>query len=220
MEIKENVCENGKAEQVAEAKEVKKEKGSTAFGKFKDANALLEAYESLEAEFTRRSQRLKELERKTDNSLQESSADGGKGAEKLQQNAEKRKVRERAFDSFVAELEGEGRTLSGESVEEKEQAEERATGITATGNGGFVENQNQVSRSVEEKAEELYLAASSNEGVRLRIVGDYLASIGGVAAPVTKSGGGVLVSPLRKAKSIHEAGGMALRFFEKGGKNA
>lgn len=31
-------------------------------GKFKDVRALLEAYNSLEAEFTRRSQRLKELE--------------------------------------------------------------------------------------------------------------------------------------------------------------
>ena len=50
MEHKDNVCENKEAEQVAEAKV---EKGSTAFGKFKDANALLEAYESLQAEFTR-----------------------------------------------------------------------------------------------------------------------------------------------------------------------
>lgn len=36
---------------------------ATGLGKFKDVDALLEAYTSLEAEFTRRSQRLKELER-------------------------------------------------------------------------------------------------------------------------------------------------------------
>lgn len=35
---------------------------ATELGKFKDARALLDAYNSLEAEFTRRSQRLKELE--------------------------------------------------------------------------------------------------------------------------------------------------------------
>ncbi len=36
---------------------------ATGLGKFRDVDALLEAYTSLEAEFTRRSQRLKELER-------------------------------------------------------------------------------------------------------------------------------------------------------------
>lgn len=37
------------------------EKSSGTYGKFKDADALLKAYNSLQAEFTRRSQRLKEL---------------------------------------------------------------------------------------------------------------------------------------------------------------
>lgn len=36
---------------------------ATGLGKFKDVDALLEAYNNLEAEFTRRSQRLRELER-------------------------------------------------------------------------------------------------------------------------------------------------------------
>ena len=44
------------------------EKGETekkvSYGKFKDLDALLSAYNSLEAEFTKRSQRLKELEGK------------------------------------------------------------------------------------------------------------------------------------------------------------
>ena len=35
---------------------------STNFGKFKDAESLLKAYSSLEAEFTKKSQRLSELE--------------------------------------------------------------------------------------------------------------------------------------------------------------
>lgn len=47
--------------QPAEAE--KREQGAAGLGKFKDVDALLEAYSSLEAEFTRRSQRLKELER-------------------------------------------------------------------------------------------------------------------------------------------------------------
>ncbi len=36
--------------------------GQVSFGKFKDANALLKAYNSLQAEFTKRCQRVKELE--------------------------------------------------------------------------------------------------------------------------------------------------------------
>lgn len=50
--------------QAAEAE--KREKGGgtgeISFGKFKDAQSLLNAYNSLEAEFTKRCQRLKELE--------------------------------------------------------------------------------------------------------------------------------------------------------------
>ena len=49
-----------------QATEVDKEAGTkvneVSLGKFKDVNALLKAYNSLEAEFTKRSQRLKELE--------------------------------------------------------------------------------------------------------------------------------------------------------------
>ena len=49
--------------QPAEAEEIKGEKESgVSLGKFKDVNALLNAYNSLQAEFTKRSQRLKELE--------------------------------------------------------------------------------------------------------------------------------------------------------------
>ncbi len=40
-----------------------REQPATGLGKFKDVDALLEAYNNLEAEFTRRSQRLRELEK-------------------------------------------------------------------------------------------------------------------------------------------------------------
>ncbi len=44
------------------AKAERVEKAAADYGKFESASALLAAYKSLEAEFTRRSQRLKELE--------------------------------------------------------------------------------------------------------------------------------------------------------------
>ena len=47
----------------AEAEQVKGEgKSEVSLGKFKDANALLNAYNSLQSEFTKRCQRVKELE--------------------------------------------------------------------------------------------------------------------------------------------------------------
>lgn len=48
----------------ADAAEAEKDKAATACGKFKSVEALEKAYLSLEAEFTRRSQRLRELEEK------------------------------------------------------------------------------------------------------------------------------------------------------------
>ena len=46
----------------ADTAEADKSSAATAYGKFADAEALYSAYLALEAEFTRRSQRLKELE--------------------------------------------------------------------------------------------------------------------------------------------------------------
>ena len=46
--------------------------GAPDLGKFKSVAALMEAYNSLQAEFTRRSQRLKELEEKPKEDLYES----------------------------------------------------------------------------------------------------------------------------------------------------
>ncbi len=49
-------------EVTADTAEAEKENAAAGLGKFKDVQALMDAYQALEAEFTRRSQRLKELE--------------------------------------------------------------------------------------------------------------------------------------------------------------
>ena len=46
----------------AEIERGEKVMNESPYGKFKDAKSLLKAYESLESEFTRRSQRLKAIE--------------------------------------------------------------------------------------------------------------------------------------------------------------
>ncbi len=56
------MAQNNKEEQVSKSGATVTE---VSFGKFKDANALLSAYNALEAEFTKRCQRVKELEAQT-----------------------------------------------------------------------------------------------------------------------------------------------------------
>ena len=77
--MKDNIAENA----AAQGAEARQNTGATAagLGKFKDADALLRAYNSLEAEFTRRSRRLRELEEKaSEQGLVPSAAGGGPAA--------------------------------------------------------------------------------------------------------------------------------------------
>lgn len=62
--------------------------------------------------------------------------------------------------------------------------------------------------------EDLYQAVLQNEEVRLKIIGEYLSSIGKKSAPLCTGGVGTLALPPKKAKTVHEAGGMALRYFK------
>lgn len=72
-------------------------------------------------------------------------------------------------------------------------------------------------RASEERAseEDLYRAACNSEAVRLRIIGDYLASLRSADAPLMRGGTAVFTAPPVKAKSIAEAGTMALCYFKK-----
>lgn len=70
---------------VVEEEKGVKEKTEVSLGKFKDVNALLNAYNSLQAEFTKRCQKLKELEGSHNVEQAPASADVG-GEEKTQNN--------------------------------------------------------------------------------------------------------------------------------------
>ena len=62
--------------------------------------------------------------------------------------------------------------------------------------------------------ESLYQAVQQNEQVRLQIIGEYLSSIGRSGAPISVGGMGTLAIPPKRAKTVGEAGGMALRYFK------
>ncbi|MBQ8296097.1 MAG: hypothetical protein IJX87_06695 [Clostridia bacterium] len=313
MENKENVYENiPQTEQVAVAKlqrdgDLKRgmEDGSTVLGKFKSVDALMNAYGSLQAEFTRRSQRLKELENVVENFQKQKPNIDGSGVEKLRKNAAVRRQKAKSFEAFLAEVEqrkkfgddfatAEGKPTAqeiavssiGESSEggfeqalrsenasnaetafngemqvltpvqnaeeivsdaeteavktdESEkvmreqavEAENIANGNVAIENvaNGDVANENAADEKgnafgvapVAEKekpemlsSEALYERVRADENVRLRIIGEYLASVGKTGAPLTVGGVGTVVAPPLKPRSIGEAGNIALRYFK------
>ena len=236
---------------------------SAVLGKFKDVDALVRAYSSLQSEFTRRSQRLKELEKTLENF---EGKDAASGAEKLRKNAAARRDRAKEFDAFVAEVRKGGEELaqeenSAKAVEELSMNADMPTSFDSKPDGwdtlknkpieakpaennaktertkpmeaestvGAV-NSNEgslsdasevkggfpsVAGNAEDPSEALYTRASRDEQVRLRIIGEYLSSLGRTAAPVMAGGAGALTTPPLKAKSIGDAGDMALRYFKK-----
>ena len=224
---------------------------STVPEKFKDVDALARAYSALQAEFTRRSQRLKELERKMEN-LEDGTARSG--AEKLRKNAQARKEETKRFEHFVAETEGrnaqahiavsteepietnqpsiplteEKTAQNGGTVyelysvlKETEPAEKRMkTGLSENAaseaqTGEELQKSVVMDRAETNSSETLYSQVCRDESVRLKIIGEYLASLGKSGAPLMRGGAGTLATPPKKAANISEAGNMALLYFKK-----
>lgn len=61
--------------------------------------------------------------------------------------------------------------------------------------------------------EELFDLVRENEGVRARVLGEYLQSLKGV--PLMTGGGAGVTAPVRKPKNIREAGALALGYLKK-----
>lgn len=236
MEREENVYADARTEEIATANAGEEKdlqaptEASAELGKFKDVNALLKAYGSLQAEFTRRSQRLKELERQAEKSEKSQGGEVAKtGAEKLRQSAALRRDEEKRFDEFVREIERMGdapsaaEADSAKAVRTEQEAALQAEREALDGerDARALEGERQALSSVANSpkatmpSEELYELASRDESVRLKIVGEYLASLGRSGAPLARGGAGLLTAPTLRAKSIDEAGAMALRFFRK-----
>ncbi|MBQ3505648.1 MAG: hypothetical protein IJA89_02625 [Clostridia bacterium] len=241
MEVKENVgVEVSQTDLGAKAQDGA-DKGqtpsqvSTVWEKFKDADALAKAYGALQSEFTRRSQKLKELEREMENLKAVERAEKAvkeNGAEKLKDRMAVKRAERKQFDQFVHELE---RTRSGaENVDNAvepvltnakaddegpsaENVQSQSVGIVAEntldyGNtGAAVGTENETVENIDE----LYEKAARNESVRRKIIGEYLSSLNKNGAPLMRGGTGAFAAPPMRAKSIDEAGNMALRFFQK-----
>ncbi len=187
------------------------EKASTVPNKFKDVDALVKAYEALEAEFTRRSQRLRALEKEAEESA---SREEASGAEKLRKAAEARRAESKQFNEFVAELDSATRERREATQKPSTQEEESLpNGSIEEGQANGEEKEGVATKRENPAQKTLFERAVEDEDVRLKIVGEYLSSLGKSGAPLTGGGVGVLATPPKKAANVKQAGDMALLYF-------
>ena len=189
---------------------------SATLKKFKDVNALAAAYSSLEAEFTRRSQKIKRLEKLlTEQGGENQSAAEKQTAEELGAlNAENLPQTEKTVEEVSPQVKGVEESsgiVETATVKEEILPQSGAAKSSGTVAGVGVDTPS----SVELSKERLYELATKNEAVRLQIIGDYLSSLSGSSAPLMRGGKGTMVSPVEKAKTISQAGVMALDYFKK-----
>lgn len=251
MDKEDNVYEKTTlTEEVAAAKN---QEASTVLGKFKDVDALVRAYSSLQAEFTRRSQKLKELEKEAEEWKRKNGADE-MGVEKLRKNARAHRAAAKEFDEFMSDVGkpiAENREKVGDTLEPilaEENAENTLDEIAVSSEAAVMaegvtkEEANDVEKEEEKdekesifngmksvdvkeissvalgeedlSSEALYKKVCLDESVRLRVIGEYLSSIGKTNAPLTLGGVTAPLTPPRRARSIGAAGCMALQYFK------
>lgn len=186
--------------------------GSAVLGKFKDENALLSAYGALEAEFTRRSQRLKALERELSMMKAEKPEKDGVGESGL--NGVKTESVAITKEEFV---EPANESLVGDERGEKESLESVVDGFALDGAKPVeavakVFGAGSVAQSVSDQ--EIYERASGSEEIRLKIIGDYFESLKKSGAPLVRGGQGTIATPSVRPVSVSQAGDMALSYFK------
>ena len=212
MQNKENVCvETIATEQgsvIHSAEGARKEiAGSTDLGKFKDVNALMQAYTALQAEFTRRSQRLKRYEKEEENqghdgAIAQKCTAAGDATDASTQSEQGPSSPE---EESIAKADGaqEANVVSMDTAADDETK-------TATNEQGVALK----AGVAKEQTLSLYEQVMASEEVRLKVIGDYLSSIGKSGAPLLVGGKGVMQTPPKKPNSISDAGKMALAYLK------
>ena len=167
----------------------------------------MQAYTALQAEFTRRSQRLKRYEKEEENQVREGTV------------AQERIATSAGTDASTQSEQGPS-SPEVESINDVDGTQE-ATGIgldaaaddavkTATNEVGVALN----AGVAKEQTLSLYEQVMASEEVRLKVIGDYLSSIGKSGAPLLVGGRGMMQTPPKKPSSISDAGKMALAYLK------
>lgn len=183
-------------------------KDAVSYGKFKDADALYSAYNSLQAEFTRRCQRLKELEERD----KKTAARGDMCAEfggKTKETA--------AAESFVGNPTGNAAGNSAENVAEKSMSEESTEAEKKVKNEENSENKISENKNAFAVGATLAPEAKKGEETPARVISEkekedvlkeYLEGIltKKTGAILMEGAGASLKTPRSRPKTVEEAG--------------
>lgn len=199
----ENLTDN--TSQTAMAEEVDGEKESLSYGKFSSAKDLLNAYNSLQSEFTRRSQKIKELVRENE-SLKSSEkptvasdTDGGRSG----------KI---AFsDSYP-----EAKEILPSLYEIAASSGDEAEGFLERAYVKYLKDTIKTQSDYYVSDEYILKTAKSNQAVKDGIIREYLGSVNESKPKVGQylgNGDGIVLPPSRP-KTIEEASRLAKKIFE------
>ena len=163
---------------------------SSIYGKFKDAQSLLDAYNSLQAEFTRKSQKLSEIQKQFDTNALFSKSDSLE--EILTDSTDLEKYKKEVTEILEHDLEISNLPNKNfVAVKIIKEAERKAAET--------LNNQNFIDKYIE-----------SNENLKTKIISDYLSSLNeSQAAPkvITGNSSNIYFSPsLNMPKTLKDAG--------------
>lgn len=160
------------------------------FGKFKDAESLLKAYSNLEAEFTKKSQRLAALE--TENQDRQNAAN------QIKEN-------ERKVEEFITKFEIAKPFSSAlkETLANNHNADINEEAFK------MIANNYKSAKDYAEDQEFLNNYIFSNAEIKDKIVKDYLSQVSQNSPIKVQSGGNITLTPPRVPSTIKEAGMLA-----------
>lgn len=165
--------------------------GSKNYGKFKDAESLLKAYNNLEAEFTKKSQRLKTLESEN---------------EKTQFELAKKAEQEKRVDEFVSKFDIAKPFSSAlkESLAQTDELDIKEETIR------LISKTYKTPDEYVKDSEFLNNYIFSNQEIKDKIVKDYLSKIAQTSPIKVENGGGsISLTPPKVPTTIKEAGRLA-----------
>lgn len=169
---------------------VSEKEQEASYGKFKTADELLNAYNSLESEFTRRSQKLK--------SYEEQSKKNTDWENKVQKLVEKYPIATK-FSEQISEEIDKGDLIKDENCLEKALLK--------------VLSKNFKEESEQAKDERVRKYVLEDEQIREKIIEEYREKLKNNAPKILPKGGQSTISRPTRPKNIYDAGEMALKII-------
>ncbi len=175
------------------------ENAKKGFGKFNSVEDLLQAYESLEKEFTKKSQRLKEVE----NMLQNES-------QKKDEENDLKLFKEKYID--LADEVEESISLAKESPLEVPFSEKLESSLNEV-----IKNRYKTTAQYAKDPDFIISAVMENDALKKSLITTLLDSVPHPKTKIMSSGGETLLTPKKRATDLEEARLMAQEFLKSQG---